>query len=123
MVDYRTAPSAVFFSLERIFITCLLEKQTSLLEQAVSLHPTYHVIYHDPYLITNPCLANKYGAHFKIFIGRQQIKPFPLHIPKYSVFYDEFFLSACNFRCFITNLLSVLLKIFIIIISIANIKS
>jgi hypothetical protein len=91
MVDYRTAPSAVFFSLERIFITCLLEKQTSLLEQAVSLHPTYHVIYHDPYLITNPCLANKYGAHFKIFIGRQQIKPFPYVSQNIRFFMMNFF--------------------------------
>jgi hypothetical protein len=63
-------------------ITSVLEKQASLLEQII-LHeqtisplPTYHVIYHDLYLIS------KCGVNFKTFIERRQTKPYPLYIQK-----------------------------------------
>jgi hypothetical protein len=74
-------------------------KQTSLLEQVIvfeqviSHPPIYHVIYHDPYLISNPYFASKCGVHFKTFIQKQQIKLFPLHTQKYLIFYVKFFLD------------------------------
>jgi hypothetical protein len=71
-----------------IIVTCVLEKQTNLLEQTISPPPTYHVVYHDLYLISNHYLTSKCAVHFKTFVGRQQTKPFPLRIQIYSIFYD-----------------------------------
>jgi hypothetical protein len=90
-----------------LIVTCVLEKQTNLLEQTISPPPTYHVVYHDLYLIIIILQASVQSI-LKLLLEDNKRNPFP-YVSKYIQFFTIGFIgSVYDFRYFITKLFSIL---------------